>query len=236
MENVSKVNRVDRKGGASVYFAEMEVGMRRPFLSRRELLEKGAALGVVVTASALPMRTIAALWDKHEARRATPPNQLGPFYKKRSPEGRMLRAPGDPGMPLVVSGRVLDTRGEMLPNATVEVWQTDHFGHYDIAGYRYRAKLPIEANGNYSFETVMPGHYPDRVCQHIHYLVSAPGHKPLVTQLYFATDPVFEGEPDKNFTRDPLIESRELVRPVMLTGDPETMHAAVTFELCLERA
>ena len=77
----------------------------------------------------------------------------------------------------------------------------------------------------------MPGHYPDRVCQHIHYLVTAPGCKPLITQLYFASDPVFEGDPDRNFTRDPLIHSRELVLPVILTGDPKEIKATVKFEL-----
>ena len=95
-------------------------------------------------------------------------------------------------------------------------------------------KLPVDHTGAYKFDSVMPGHYPDRVCQHVHYLVTAPGHKPLVTQLYFATDPVFEGDPDHNFSRDPLIHNRELVRPVMLTGDPKEIQAAVRFELVLE--
>ena len=81
----------------------------------------------------------------------------------------------------------------------------------------------------------MPGHYPARVCQHVHYVVTAPGHKPLVTQLYFATDPVFDGDPDKNYGKDPLIISRELVRPVTLTGDPKTIQAAVQFDVVLER-
>ena len=80
-----------------------------------------------------------------------------------------------------------------------------------------------------------PGHYPARGCQHIHYVVTAPGHKPLVTQLYFATDPVFDGDPDKNYGKDPLIISRELVRPVTLTGDPKTIQAAVQFDVVLER-
>ena len=108
-------------------------------------------------------------------------------------------------MPLSVSGEILDTRGEKLSNATIEIWQADHLGHYDLDGYRYRAKLSANGSSDYKFETMMPGHYPDRVCQHIHYIVSAPGHKTLVTQLYFATDPVFEGDPDKNFNRDPLV-------------------------------
>jgi hypothetical protein len=70
----------------------------------------------------------------------------------------------------------------------------------------------------------------------VHYLMTAPGHKPLITQLYFSTDPVFEGNPDKNYTRDPLITSRELVRPVMIKGEPQQMFALVNFDIVLEKA
>jgi protocatechuate 3,4-dioxygenase beta subunit len=145
-----------------------------------------------------------------------------------------LRAPGDPGMPLVVTGQVFSARGEAIPEAIVEIWQTNNAGLYDIDGYRYRAKLTTSAEGKYDFSSVMPEHYPARVCQHVHYLVTAPGHKPLITQMYFATDPVFDGDPDKNYTRDPLITSRELVRPVMIKGDPKQMVAAVHFDLVME--
>jgi protocatechuate 3,4-dioxygenase beta subunit len=81
----------------------------------------------------------------------------------------------------------------------------------------------------------MPGHYPARVCRHVHYFVTAPGHKPLSTQLYFATDEVFEGNPDKNYTKDPLITSRSLVRPVTISGQPGATIAAVEFELVVEK-
>jgi hypothetical protein len=47
---------------------------------------------------------------------------------------------------------------------------------------------------------------------------------------------VFEGDPDKNFSRDPLISSRELVRPVMLKGDPQQVVATVIFDIVLEKA
>jgi protocatechuate 3,4-dioxygenase beta subunit len=145
-----------------------------------------------------------------------------------------MRAKGDAGMPLAVSGTVYNTRGEIVPNAKVEIWQTDNDGYYDIEGYRYRAVLEPGAKGAYAVESVMPGHYPSRVCQHVHYLTTAPGHKPLITQLYFATDPVFDGDPAKNYTRDPLIGSRELVRPVVIKGDPKQMIAAVNFDLVME--
>ncbi len=135
-------------------------------------------------------------------------------------------------MPLVVAGQVFDTRGEKIPGATIEIWQTDHLGLYDLEGYRYRAKLATNAEGKYDFSSVMPGHYPARVCQHVHYLVTAPGHKPLITQLYFGTDPVFDGDPDKNFEQGDST-SRELIRPVTLVGDPNDIHAAVQFELVM---
>lgn len=117
----------------------------------------------------------------------------------------------------------------------VEVWQADHAGLYDLEGYRYRSQLVAGPDGTYRFETVMPGHYPGRQAQHIHYRVSAPGAKTLVTQLYFATDPVFEGDPDKNYGKDPIIKSRELIRPVTLKPTAASDIAVVTFELVLAR-
>ncbi len=205
-------------------------------LTRREILQKCLALGSVTIASHVSPEAMFAAFREREKQvcKPTPANDIGPFYKKGAPEAHVLRAPGDPGTPLSVSGQVCDTRGDELADAVIEVWQTDHLGHYDLDGYRYRGKLLPDSSGRYAFESVMPGHYPLRVCQHIHYAVTAPGHKPLVTQLYFATDPVFEGDPDRNFNRDPLIHSRELVRPVVLAGDPQAIQASVRFELCLE--
>ena len=130
-------------------------------LTRREILHKCAALGAVVVASAFsPEAMLAAFQDREkEVRKPTPPNTLGPF----------------------------DTRGDIVPGATIEIWQTNHQGYYDLDGYRYRGKLQVEKSGTYSFESVIPGHYPDksRVCQHVHYVVSAPGHKTLVNSTLF---------------------------------------------------
>jgi protocatechuate 3,4-dioxygenase beta subunit len=64
------------------------------------------------------------------ARPATPTDQLGPFYRKGTPKSGghsgTLRAAGDPGLPLAVVGAVYDTRGAVLPEAKIEVWQTNH--------------------------------------------------------------------------------------------------------------
>jgi catechol 1,2-dioxygenase len=201
------------------------------------MLHRCAAVGLLLAGPGMP-NTVADLFAAAErgGRSVTPSNALGPFYRRGAPAAHVLRSAGDPGLPLTVLGTVFDTRGEIRPDARIEVWQADHLGLYDIEGYRYRATLAADSKGSYEFESVMPGHYPDRVAQHIHYMVKAPGCHPLVTQLYFATDPVFEGDPDRKYTKDPLVQSRELVRPVLLTGDPSDPVAQVTFELCLERA
>jgi protocatechuate 3,4-dioxygenase beta subunit len=205
-------------------------------ITRRELLLKCAAFGCLTAVPSLSLaEAVASLTEPTLPKlKPTPINDIGPFYKRQAPHQAILRTSSDPGLPVKISGHVFDVQGRSLEGAKLEIWHADHFGHYDLDGYRFRTMLEAGSKGQYEFESVMPGHYPGRVCQHVHYLVTAPGHKPLITQLYFATDPVFDGNPEKNFVRDPLIMDRELVRPVMLAGDPKSIHAEVGFELVLE--
>ena len=150
----------------------------------------------------------------------------------------VLRNAGDAGFPLKVSGKVMDIRGRLIEGAKVDLWHADHHGLYDTRGYRYRTKLSPDGQGAYAVETVMPGHYADRPAQHIHYLIHAPGHKTLITQAYFATDPYFEGNPDKNWNKRKIVGNKELVLPVRLFEgkDQEQAHAEITFDIILEKA
>ena len=210
--------------------------MRPECLSRRDLLMKCAALGALTLAPGVSLADALAWGDpQHPTKTPTPWDEIGPFYKRNAPHEAQLRGAADAGLPLSVSGRIFDTRGNAIESATVEIWQANDAGVYDLDGYKYRASLVADRAGQYAFGSVMPGHYPARVCQHIHYLVQAPGCKPLTTQLYFATDPVFEGNPAKNFTKDPLIFSADLVRPVKMTKSGGGNVAEVTFEVVLER-
>lgn len=206
--------------------------------SRREVFEKCIVRGLLVASVPLSQTSLLAWWQQGEQKAAqpTPAEVLGPFYKKQAPDTPNLRAPGDAGFPLRVDGAVLNTRGERVEGARVEVWQADHHGRYDVKGYRYRAGLKPDAKCVYAFDTVMPGHYSDRPAQHIHYLITAPGHKTLVTQLYFATDPFFDGDPDKNYAKNGIVGNRDLVRPVRLYEGPDAPRAAVTMDIVLERA
>lgn len=203
--------------------------------SRRDLVERCLATGALLLAPSLPLGLARPLFAADVAYPPTPPNELGPFYKRKAPRTATLAPEGAPGVPLTVGGVVLDTRGEPLEGAVLELWHASSAGLYDNDGYLYRGVVEAGSKGAYGFQSVLPGHYVGRVCQHIHYRVTAPGHKPLVTQLYFATDPAFDGDPDRNFRKDPLLTSRELVRPVSLDSDGVTVRARVRFEICLER-
>jgi len=203
-------------------------------LGRRDLLLKCAAMGALALGPGVSIAE-ALDWGQDATRKPTPWDELGPFYKRDAPHLAQLRQPADPGLQLSVAGQVFDTRGNAIEGATLEIWQANDAGLYDLDGYRYRAALTAGHGGKYAFESVMPGHYPGRVCQHVHYVVQAPGCKPLTTQLYFATDPVFDGDPQRNYTKDPLIQSAELVRPVTIVRTPAGPAANVTFEIVLER-
>ncbi|HXU88799.1 MAG TPA: intradiol ring-cleavage dioxygenase [Methylomirabilota bacterium] len=105
----------------------------------------------------------------------TPPDMLGPFYKPNAPERART------GSGIVVSGFVRSAKGcAALPGAQVEWWSADERGEYRD---ELRATQRADAQGRFSYETVSPGRYPGRP-PHLHVRITAPNHKPLVTQLY----------------------------------------------------
>lgn len=105
----------------------------------------------------------------------TRPDALGPFYEPNAPERSAT------GRGLVVSGIVRSAKGCLpLPAARIEWWSANARGDYDG---EQRASQRADASGRYRYETTFPGRYPGRP-PHLHVRVTAPGHKPLVTQLY----------------------------------------------------
>jgi protocatechuate 3,4-dioxygenase beta subunit len=111
------------------------------------------------------------------------------------------------GEAIVVSGRVLDTNGQPLANALVDVWQANHHGRYSHPkdlntapmdpNFQGWALMHTDAKGRYKFKTIKPGAYPLSFlgeegwrCRHIHFKVSHPAHDEIITQMYFQGDPL----------------------------------------------
>lgn len=218
--------------------------LRKPTPNRRQMLELCISRGLLAagTAAAVSQTQLLGFWEAAEdgSHKPTSPEVLGPFFRKGAPSQRVLRASGDPGFPLQVTGRVMNTKGQLVEGATVDLWHADHGGRYDTRGYQYRTKLTPGPKGEYSVDTVMPGHYADRPAQHIHYLIVAPGHKTLITQAYFATDPFFEGDIEKNWNKRGIADHKDLILPVKLfeggAGPSQPAHAEITFDIVLEKA
>jgi protocatechuate 3,4-dioxygenase, beta subunit len=171
-------------------------------LSRREILRMSAVLAA--STPGLAARSAAAT----TALPRTPDQILGPFYplKEMAKTADLTRVPGRngraSGQVLNVIGRVLNSAGDPVRGATVEVWQANSHGRYTHpsdtnpapldANFDGSAVLTTDAEGRYRFTTIKPAAYPagpNRMRPaHIHFQVSGRQNR-LVTQMYFENDP-----------------------------------------------
>ncbi|MBI1848178.1 MAG: hypothetical protein HY294_08680 [Candidatus Rokubacteria bacterium] len=67
-----------------------------------------------------------------------------------------------------------------IAGAKLEWWSVNVRGEYDTA---HRATQTTGADGAFRYETDQPKPYFNRPA-HVHVKISAPGHKPLITQIY----------------------------------------------------
>lgn len=80
------------------------------------------------------------------------------------PMGESIASEGK-GQYLLVTGRVLDTSGKPVPNATIETWETDEFGFYDTQYVNRdkpdcRGRLKTDQDGRYEYRAIVPVAYP----------------------------------------------------------------------------
>jgi protocatechuate 3,4-dioxygenase beta subunit len=187
----------------------------------------------------------AALPGVAAARIATPQQMRGPFYPDRMPldqDNDLTRLmDGDPSQGEItdLTGRVLDLRGVPVKDALVEIWQCDANGRYIHSGdqggrprdpgFQGYGKTRSGGDGGYRFRTIKPVPYPGRA-PHIHFAVTAPGRKSLVTQLY--VDGAREN--GRDFLRS-LLSAEELAEvtvPFRPSGDGSG-HLAARFDIVM---
>jgi protocatechuate 3,4-dioxygenase beta subunit len=147
----------------------------------------------------------------------TPQEIDGPYFRLGAPMRSNLLEPGDKPE-LVLSGRVLNTRGTPIPNAVVNIWSSDGAGNYDMVGYKYTGYVFTDDEGRYEFTTIVPGCYFPRDAKHIHVKVQGVS-SPVTTQLYI------EGEEGNEL--DPFYSEDLLVR--CSVDDQGTRHGSFDF-------
>lgn len=144
---------------------------------------------------------------------------LGPFHVDGAPEldmGADICLDGK-GEPMLVHGRILDTDGAPVEGVTIDVWQANDEGFYDVQqkgiqpDFNLRGKFKTGADGRYWFKAVKPKFYPiptdgpvGQLLEHLgrhgfrpahfHYIILKDGYDPLTTHIFDPDDPYIHSD------------------------------------------
>ncbi|AYF88663.1 catechol 1,2-dioxygenase [Pseudomonas sp. DY-1] len=143
----------------------------------------------------------------------TPRTIEGPLYVAGAPlsEGETRMDDGtDAGTVMFLQGQVKDAEGKPIAGAVVDLWHANTKGTYSYfdttqSDYNLRRRIVTDADGRYRARSIVPSGYgcpPDGATQevlnhlgrhgnrpaHIHFFISAPGHRHLTTQINLSGD------------------------------------------------
>ena len=165
---------------------------------------------------------VSMLVDAINSRRPTGASEntvLGPFHVDGSPEyemGANICLDGK-GEDMVVRGRILDTGGEPVEGAKIDVWQANDEGFYDVQqkglqpDFNLRGVFRTGPDGDYWFRATRPRHYPIPADgpvgellgllgrhpyrpAHLHFIVEAEGYDRLTTHIFDPDDPYLDSD------------------------------------------
>ncbi len=175
----------------------------------------------ILLSDVLGLSTLVTAQNNSRPAGCTEATVFGPFYVPDAPVVRNGDdiAHGAHGQPCFVSGTVRGIGGEPVAGATIDVWQSDEDGTYDVQrpGLDHaqgRARLASEADGRYRFRSILAVPYPiphdgpvgqllERTGRHpwrpahLHFMIQAPGYETLITHVfreggeYLESDAVF---------------------------------------------
>ena len=159
-----------------------------------------------------------SMHDRRALEDSTKSSLLGPFYRGDSPTlplGTSIVGKGK-APNTVIYGRVENSSGEAIPNASVEIWQPDEEGWYDLqkldpSEMDLRGRFFTDADGRFHLRTIAPTGYMipmdgpvgDMIRAqrrhgyrpaHIHFVVGAPGYREVVTAIYLTGDPHLDSD------------------------------------------
>ena len=194
---------------------------------------------------------------------ATPRTIEGPLYVAGAPRSTGFARLDDGSESaraevLFMQGSVFDADGKPVPGAQVEVWHANLLGNYSFfdhtqSPFNLRRTILADQDGRYQFRSILPVGYgcpPEGTTQqlldllgrhgqrpaHIHFFISAPGHRKLTTQINI--------DGDHYLWDDFAFATREgLVPPITRIEDPaqlaapqlEQPFASIDFDFHLSR-
>jgi maleylacetate reductase len=188
------------------------------FLTRTGQISGPTRQEFVLLSDTLGVSSIVDLLTNSRTPGTTPSAVLGPFYVDGPPEvahGSDI-AEGLAGTPLWADIKITDTYGTPVQGAVVDVWQSNEDGFYDVQlpdldGPVLRARLRSDEQGRLTFWSILPSDYPipddgpvgqmlaavgrhPNRAPHLHFMIAAPGHRHLVTQLFVEGGAYLDGD------------------------------------------
>jgi hydroxyquinol 1,2-dioxygenase len=143
---------------------------------------------------------------------------VGPFHVENAPHYNLGDDVGNGavGTPCFVKGTIKGLRGEPVPGAHIEVWQSDEEGMYDVQkkGLNHsqgRGILKSDEKGQYYFKSILAVAYPiphdgpvgDMLMAtknhpwrpaHLHFMIKAPGYESLITHVFRNDDQYLDSD------------------------------------------
>lgn len=200
-------------------------------------------------------RMVNILHDGRAETVGTETSLLGPFYRNGSP----LLALGDSiardgkSEEIGLFGTIRDEAGAPVPNAIVEVWQTDPDGAYDLqaldpSAMDWRAQFRTDDQGRYWFRATLPLGYTIPMdgpvgamieaqhrhgCRpaHTHFLIGAQGYRELVTSIYYGYDQYIDTDTVFGVSKSLIVDPAPNV-----PGSPFAGLRSIEYDFTLARA
>ncbi len=245
-----------------VELTEEEWALAVDFLTRTGHMSDDVRQEFILLSDVLGVSMLVETINHRSGGTSTESTVLGPFHMVESPPRQLgddIALDGK-GTPCLVSGQVTGADGEPLAGAVVDVWQTNEDGFYDVQQPdvqppgNLRGLFTADHDGRFWFRSVVPryypipddgpvgrllaatGRHPNRPA-HLHFIVSAPGYRPVTTHVFVADSPYLDS--------DAVFGVKEsLVREVPEVDDPQRAaevglanpFRTLTFDLTLLRA
>jgi catechol 1,2-dioxygenase len=245
-----------------VELTEAEWGVAVDFLTRTGQMCSDVRQEFILLSDVLGVSMLVETVNHRTGGTSTESTVLGPFHMVESPKrelGEDIALDGK-GTACLVSGRVTGPDGEPLAGASVDVWQTNEDGFYDVqqpgiqpAG-NLRGLFTADEEGRFWFRSVVPrfypipddgpvgqllaatGRHPNRPA-HLHFIVAAAGYRPVTTHVFVADSPYLDSDAvfgvKDSLVRDvPEVDDPARAAQVGLANPFRTL----TFDLVLLRA
>lgn len=184
---------------------------RRQWLTRWLVVGAGVILWPAVSrAQQLPPGAGMAAMPSCDPNAKLTPARVPAEFRAGAPTRSRLIERGEVGTVLSLTGTVVGIRCGLIAGASIDIWHADGTGAMAATGMRFRGRQITDAQGRYTFETIVPGAVA-RQAPRVNVRVTVPGKTTFATTL-FLPDVIAAAANAKDATFDPLLAMTLLSR------------------------